>query len=187
MNTPLELSPLAKLICAGFLGFAAGFILMKSDLIWRRTVYGIFLLKDGRLIKTILLYLMLGCIGFFLLRRMNLAEVHVVEGFFWSSLIGGMLAGVGMVLSGFTPTGAICAFGCGRLYALWTLAGMLIAIPFVKYANSFLSATIYSWGDAKLSVIEPRSFLAPANPALYIVLISAFLIFLVHFTVGEND
>ncbi len=187
MNTPLNLSPLAKLIAAGFLGFAVGFVLMESDLIWRRTVFGIFLLKDGRLIKTILLYLIFGCIGFFLLRRMNLVEVHTVDGYFWSALIGGLTAGTGMVLCGFTPTNAIASLSCGRLYVLWTLLGMIISIPFVKYANSFLSKTIYSWSDRLLGTAQPMQFLNPANPALYIVVISAFLIFLVHFTIGDRE
>lgn len=187
MNTPIHLSYTAKLIAAGFLGFLTGFVLLKSDLIWRRAVSGIFLLKNGRLIKTILLYLMLGTIGFFLLRRMNLVEVHVVKGFFWSSIIGGLLAGIGMTLCGFTPTTAIAALSCGRLYVLWTLLGMLMSIPAVRYAGDFLSRTIYSWGDRMLDVSSPRSFLNTANPGLYIVLASAFLIFLVHFTIGDNE
>ena len=187
MNSPLYLGPVAKMIAAGFLGFAAGFIMMKSDLIWRRSVFGIFLLKDGRLIKTFLLYLILGCIGFFLLRRMNLVEVHTVGGYFWSAVVGGILSGIGMVFCGFTPATALASFGCGRLYVLWTLIGMLLAVPFVKYANSFLSATVYSWSDRILTVSEPHSFLNPANPGLYIVIFSAFLIFLVHFTIGDKE
>ena len=187
MNSPLELGMTAKLIAAGFLGFMTGFVLMKSDLIWRRTIFGIFLLKNSRLIKTILLYFILGCLGFFILRRMHLVAIHVNEGYFWSSIIGGLLAGIGMVLCGFTPTTAIASLGCGRLYTFWTLAGMLISIPFVKYANSFLNRTIYSWDDKALSVSQMQNFLNPANPGLYVVLISAFLIFLVHFTVGDNE
>lgn len=187
MNAPLELSATAKLFAAGFLGFLVGFVLLKSELIWRRSVSGIFLLKNGKLIKTVLLYLMLGTIGFFLLRRMNLVEVHVVKGYFWSSVIGGLLAGIGMTLCGFTPTTAIAALSCGRLYVLWTLLGMLMSIPFVRYANSFLSRSVYSWGDRILSYEQPSNFLNASNPAVYILLAGAFLIFLVHFTVGDKE
>lgn len=187
MNTPLYLSPALKLAAAGFLGFAVGFVLLKSELIWRRAVFGIFLLKDGKLLKTILLYLIFGCIGFFMLRRMNLVQVHVVEGYFWSAVIGGLTAGVGMVFCGFTPATAIAALSCGRLYVFWTLLGMAIAMPFVKYANSFLSSTIYSWSDRMLGTAQPMRFLSATNPALYIVVLAAFLIFLVHFTVGEKE
>ena len=187
MNSPMHLSSTAKFIAAGFLGFLVGFAMLKSDLIWRRTVSGIFLLKNGRLIKTILLYLLLGTVGFFILRNMNLVEVNVVKGYFWSSIIGGLLAGIGMTLCGFTPTSAIASLSCGRLYTLWTLLGMLISIPFVRYANDFLSRSIYSWGDRILSVYQPSNFFTASNPGFYIVLISLFLIFLVHFTVGDGE
>ena len=79
MNTPMHLSAAAKLIAAGFLGFLVGFVMLKSDLIWRRAVSGIFLL-----------YLLLGTVGFFILRSMDLVEVHVVKGYFWASIIGGL-------------------------------------------------------------------------------------------------
>ena len=185
--TPLHLDSGAKLIAAALLGFITGFVMLKSDLIWRRSVFGIFLLKDGRLIKTFLLYLLLGTLGFFMLRRMGIVEVHTVHGYFWSSIMGGMLGGVGMVLCGFTPATSISALSCGRLYAIWTIIGMVLAVPCVKYANSFLSRTVYSWSDRMLNDAQPMRFLSLSNPAFYIVTISAFLIFLIHFTIGDKE
>lgn len=185
--TPLHLDGNAKMIAAALLGFITGFALLKCDLIWRRSVFGVFLLKDGRLIKTILLYLLLGTMGFFMLRRMGIVEVHVVEGYFWSSVMGGLLGGVGMVFCGFTPATSLAALSCGRLYVIWTIIGMILAVPCVKYANSFLSRTIYSWGDRMLMTEQPMRFLVLNNPAFYIVAISAFLIFLVHFTIGDKE
>lgn len=185
--TPLNLDSTAKIAAAAILGFVTGFVMLKSDLIWRRSVFGVFLLKDGRLIKTFLLYIMLGTFGFFILRRMGIVEVHAVQGYLWSSLMGGMLGGVGMVLCGFTPATSLAALSCGRLYVIWTIIGMIIAVPCVKYANSFLSRTIYSWGDRMLITEQPMRFLTLNNPAFYIVIISAFLIFLVHFTIGDKE
>lgn len=185
--TALNLDPNIKLIAAALLGFLTGFIMLKSDLIWRRSVFGVFLLKDGRLIKTFLLYLLLGTLGFFLLRRMGAVEVHAVRGYLWSSLMGGMLGGVGMVLCGFTPATSLAALSCGRVYVIWTIIGMILAVPCVKYANSFLSKTVYSWGDRMLITEQPMRFLSLHNPAFYIVAISAFLIFLVHFTIGDKE
>lgn len=185
--TALNLDPNIKLIAAALLGFLTGFVMLKSDLIWRRSVFGVFLLKDGRLIKTFLLYLLLGTLGFFLLRRMGAVEVHAVRGYLWSSLMGGMLGGVGMVLCGFTPATSLAALSCGRVYVIWTIIGMILAVPCVKYANSFLSRTVYSWGDRMLITEQPMRFLSLHNPAFYIVAISAFLIFLVHFTIGDKE
>ncbi len=185
--TALNLDPNIKLIAAAVLGFLTGFVMLKSDLIWRRSVFGVFLLKDGRMIKTFLLYLLLGTLGFFMLRRMGIVEVHAVRGYLWSSLLGGMLGGVGMVLCGFTPATSLAALSCGRVYVIWTIAGMIIAVPCVKYTNSFLSGTIYSWGDRMLATEQPLRFLSLHNPAFYIVAISAFLIFLVHFTIGDKE
>lgn len=185
--TALNLDPNIKLIAAAVLGFLTGFVMLKSDLIWRRSVFGVFLLKDGRLIKTFLLYLLLGTLGFFLLRRMGAVEVHAVRGYLWSSLMGGMLGGVGMVLCGFTPATSLAALSCGRVYVIWTIIGMILAVPCVKYANSFLSRTVYSWGDRMLITEQPMRFLSLHNPAFYIVAISAFLIFLVHFTIGDKE
>jgi hypothetical protein len=185
--TALYLHSSAKLLAAALLGFITGFVMLKSDLIWRRSVFGIFLLKDGRLIKTFLLYILLGTLGFFLLRRMGVVEIHSVQGYFWSSIMGGMLGGIGMVLCGFAPATSITAFSCGRLYAIWTIIGMILAVPCVKHANSFLSKTVYSWGDRMLNDAQPMRFLSLNNPAFYIVVISAFLIFLIHFTIGDKE
>lgn len=186
-NAPLELSHTAKLIAAGALGFVIGFILLKSDLIWRRAVSGILGLKDGRLIKTVLLFLMIGTVGFFLLRRIGLVKMHIIEGYFWSSIMGGLFAGIGMVLCKFTPVTAAASLGCGRLYTIWTLAGMALAMPLVKYAESFLGKTVYSWDNRILTAAQPRSFLDPANPGLYIAAAAGFMIFIVHFTLGEEN
>jgi len=184
---PLELSDNAKVAAAVALGIACGFLLLKSDLIWRKSILDMLTLKDGRLIKTFLLILTAGTFLFFEARVCGVVQVSVRSGYFWASLCGGIISGIGLVLCAFTPLHAISALGAGRIYAVWALLGMFLSLPAVYAVNNTLSQAIGSWGDEHYSPPMPEHFFMLENPALFIVGIGIFLILLVHFTVGDSQ
>ena len=63
---PIELSGNWKLAAAVLVGLALGFTLVKSDLIWQKTVRSALQFRNGRIIKSVLLALALGVVFVFL-------------------------------------------------------------------------------------------------------------------------
>ena len=184
---PLNLPGNYKLAAAIIVGMVAGFLLVKSDLIWRKSILDFLTLKNGRIIKTVFLILFAGTLLFFWARRSGMVTVHTAPAYFWASLVGGVISGVGLVCCCSTPVTAIPLLGTGRLYALWTLLGMLLALPAVQLVAGFLRKSIYSWGEEMSSPSEPPVFWAVNNPALFIAAGTLLMIILVHFTVGDKE
>ncbi len=185
---PLNLTGNYRLAVAVVMGIALGFALIKADLCWRKPVREALQLRNGRVIKSVFTMFALGVILFFWGSKLGAMVLHVRPIYLWSSLIGGMLAGAGLVMTSLTPTTAIASLASGRLHALWVLIGMALAIPAVKYISATLSLTLYSWD---LSLSGPGAgggaFFDRTNPALYIVTIMIFLVLLVHFTIGDSE
>ncbi len=184
---PLDLSDNYKLAAAIIVGMAFGFAFIKSDLTWTNSLLDAMRLRNGRIIKTMLLTLAAGTVLFFCARRIGLAEVRVRPSYFWGSLLGGVFTGVGMVLCAMTPMTALSNVAAGRFHAVWPLAGMLLAMSAVRLVSDQLSRSIYRWSEPMSAPPEPWSFWAVDNPALYAAGILTALLLLVHFTVGDPE
>ena len=185
---PIELSGNWKLAAAVLVGLALGFTLVKSDLIWQKTVRSALQLRNGRIIKSVLLALALGVVFVFLASRAGLLPKALVHpAFLWSALLGGALTGAGLVMSSLTPTTAVASLAAGRLRAVWVLLGMALAIPAVKSVSGFLSDTLYRWDMALDRPALPDAFFSAANPGLYLTVVLLALLLLVHLTIGDPE
>lgn len=177
-----------RLAAAIFIGIFCGFLLVKSDLAWRKTCLNMFLLKDGRLLKTLLFSLGSGVVMIYFMRDYELITLHIRPGYFWASLVGGVICGIGLALCCRVPITAIAALGAGRLYVLWCLAGMVLAVSFVDLVSGFLSSSIYSWSKPLPEPQQADRFLDAGNPALWVLLLSAAALIFVHFVFsGESE
>jgi len=177
-----------RLAAAIFIGIFCGFLLVKSDLSWRKTCLNMFLLKDGRLLKTLLFSLGFGVALVYFMQHFEVITVHVRPGYFWASLIGGVVSGVGLAFCFRVPITAIAALGAGRLYALWSIIGMILAISFVDIISGRLSSSIYSWSKSLDGPQQADKFLDVSNPALWIVVLTLIsLVFLQFAFRGEAE
>ncbi|MBQ9788900.1 MAG: YeeE/YedE family protein [Lentisphaeria bacterium] len=196
---PLDLSSTAEVGVAIAIGFVIGFALLKSDLIWRKSVHDILTLKDGRLVKTVLFILGFGALLFYFCERNNLVNIHVSISYLWASIIGGIISGIGLVICGFTPISAVANFFTGRVYTIWTILGMILALPIVKiFDDKFLSNFYVSEGQMNLPVtnsnqggflaegLSDNRFLSFSNGALIAFIVCFLLIVVVQFTIGDS-
>ena len=183
---PLHLPETYKLACAVAMGVLYGVVLYRSGLADAGKVRAALALRNGRLVMTVLLALGLGALLFYGARRLGLAEVHVRTGYLWGSLFGGVFCGVGIALCGLAPTSAVAAVGSLRFSALWAVAGMILAIPFVNVITDVLSKTVYSWHRLSCPP-EPTEFFSLSDPALYVALGMCGLLALVRFTIGDKE
>lgn len=170
-----------RLAAAILVGIFFGFLLIKSDLAWRKTCLNMFLLKDGRLLKTLLFSLAAGVAMVYFLQKAEVITVHVRPGYFWASLVGGAISGIGLALCCRVPVTAIAALGAGRLYAVWSIVGMLLAVPFVDIISGGLSSSIYSWSKPLEEPQQADSFLDLGNPVLWIMVICLLSLFFIQF------
>jgi len=90
-------------------------------------ILGQLLLRDFTVVKIMLTAIVVGKIGVHLLKGAGVAQLHPKPGSFGSSLVGGLIFGVGFAILGYCPGTMIGAVGQGSLDALFGgLPGMLL-------------------------------------------------------------
>lgn len=183
---PLDLPETYKLAFAVAMGILYGAVLYKSGFADAGKVRAALGLRNGRLVMTVLLALGLGTLIFYGTRRLGLTPVHVRAGYLWGALFGGVFFGAGLTLCGLAPTTAVAALGSMRLSALWTIAGMILAIPFVNVITDVLSKTVYSWHRLG-NPPEPTEFFSMSDPVLYVACGMCILLALVQFSIGGRE
>ncbi len=98
------------------IGFAFGWLLQKAGLSRYERVVNIFRFRDFTVLKFLLSALLTAAIGIRLLQGLGLAtDVPVPSTYFAGNLLGGLVFGVGMALSGFCPGTVAAGAGEGRL------------------------------------------------------------------------
>lgn len=196
--SPLDLGATAKAVVAVVIGFITGFALLKSDLIWRKSIMDILTLKDGRLLKCLLFFIAIGTLGFYLLERAGVVNVHILPSYLWASIVGGIIAGIGLVICGFTPLTAITNLCTGRLYTVWTIIGMLVALPVVKFLNDEFASKLYGWSEKFATpasnsegtfyfIDRSQKMFSFSNGALVVFCLCCILIVIVQFTLGDSS
>ncbi len=124
-------------LCLGLLtGIIFGFLLQKGGATRYDVIIGQLLLTDFTVVKIMLSAVVTGMIGVHILKRAGLARLHVKPGSFGSSVIGGLIFGVGFGILGYCPGTVAGAAGQGSLDAL---CGGVVGI----LAGAWLFASAY--------------------------------------------
>jgi hypothetical protein len=138
MTAPFEMSDAASLGLALLFGIFFGLSLERSGLGDPHKLTGVFYLRDFTVPKVMFTAIVVASTGIYLLsdlRLMDLGRVYIIPTFFWPQLVGGLIFGVGFVVSGYCPGTAVTGLASGRLDALVTMAGVS--------AGSLLFAALY--------------------------------------------
>ena len=140
LSSTLPLTGAGQYAAAAAAGLLLGMVLSRSGLASQKAVVNALMLKDSRILKTLLTALITAIIALPFLAKISripvpeeLDLIHIakslkllpppVPGDFWQSLIAGMLTGIGLFLSGRTLLSSLSAVGRGELHALTFLAG----------------------------------------------------------------
>ena len=110
-NRSLQLL-IGLLIGAGF-----GFLLQKGGLTSYNVIVGQLLFTDFTVLKTMLTAMITGMIGVHLLKSRGIINFHPKPGSFGSTVIGGLIFGVGFALLGYCPGTVVGAAAQGSLDA----------------------------------------------------------------------
>lgn len=98
------------------IGFAFGWTLQRTELSKYERIVGVFRFRDLTVLRFLLTALVTASIGIGLLRAFGLAvAVPIPATYVAGNLVGGLVFGVGMALSGFCPGTIAAGAGEGRL------------------------------------------------------------------------
>ena len=135
-ETKKETGKKKQLIAGLFFGIIFGFLLQKGGATSYDVILGQLLLEDFTVVKIMLSAVVTGMLGVYILKGLGMVSLEPKPGSFGTSVIGGLLFGVGFALLGYCPGTISGAVGDGHLdAAIGGVAGILI--------GSGLFATLY--------------------------------------------
>ena len=117
---------MAQLILGLVMGICFGFLLQRGGVTQHEVIMGQLLLRDWTVLKVMLSAVVTGMVGIYALRIPGLVRLHKKSGSVGSTVIGGLIFGVGFALLGYCPGTLAGAVGQGSMDALFGGAfGML--------------------------------------------------------------
>jgi hypothetical protein len=148
MLTTLHAKKTSQLTIGFCLGILFGFLLEKGGVTRYDVILGQLLLTDFTVVKVMLTAVVVGKIGVHFLKRLGVAQLHPKPGSVGSSVVGGLIFGVGFALLGYCPGTMVGAIGQGSLDALFGgLLGMLIGAGLFAEFYPVLEKGILRRGD----------------------------------------
>jgi len=161
-------------------GFIFGFLLHKGGVTRYDVIVGQLLLRDFTVLKIMLAAAATGMLGVHALRALGWARLHPKPGSLGSSVVGGLIFGLGFAVLGYCPGTIAGAVGSGWMDALaGGVVGILIGAGLFAALYPRLMKGILAWGDFG-DMTLPRAL--GLNPLLVAVpaaaLIALFLIWI---------
>ncbi|TWT98772.1 YeeE/YedE thiosulfate transporter family protein [Neorhodopirellula pilleata] len=140
-------SPLAW-FAALLIGVGFGFALERAGFGSSRRLAGVFYFRDMAVIKVMFTAMLTTMIGIGMLVGvgwLNLSQLHLMETVYGAHAIGGLLFGIGFVMSGWCPgTGAV-GLASGKLDALVFLGGIMLGAFAFNETFAWIKP-LYNWG-----------------------------------------
>jgi len=162
----------AQLVLGLLFGICFGFLLQKGGVTDFNIIEGQLLLTNFTVLKLMLSAVMVGMIGFHILKQRGYVQSHAAEGTIGSNVIGGLIFGVGFALLGYCPGTVAGAAGTGALDALFGgIVGLLIGAGFFADLYPLLKPVLMKWPFPAVTIPE---FLK-LNTGVTIVLLEAVM------------
>ncbi len=143
---PLQLTGIWKIAFALVLGGLFGFILVHSEFFLRASIIKAIKLTDKSFFTTFLFSIAVGMVIFYFIYPRIINE-HCMPANFWGVIIGGIFAGIGLAICGHFPFNTLLSLATGKIYSIWVLLGMFLAIPLNKYISNWLYDTVYKFKE----------------------------------------
>ncbi|MFC1780836.1 DUF6691 family protein [Planctomycetota bacterium] len=127
------------------IGIVFGFLLQKGGVTQYDVIIGQLLLKDFTVLKIMLSAVLVGMIGVHILSSIGLAKLHPKPGSIGTSVLGGLIFGIGFGVLGYCPGTVAAAVGAGALDALLggvvgiLLGAWLFALAYPKLQGTILN------------------------------------------------
>lgn len=130
----------AGLVAGTLIGFAFGFVLERSGFGRAPVLAAQFYFVDTRVLKVMFTSIVTALLGTTILAGagvLDVALLTVPETFLWAQIAGGLLLGVGFIVSGYCPGTAVVSAGSGNVDGWMTILGVM--------AGSLLYGAFHPW------------------------------------------
>jgi hypothetical protein len=136
-----------QLLFGFFAGTVFGFLLHKGGVTQFNTIIGQLKLQDWTVVKIMLTAIVVGSIGIHLMALFGIVHLHPKPGSVGTTIIGGLIFGIGFAIFGYCPGTVAGAIGQGSLDALIAgIPGILIGSGLFIYLYPILEKRILSKG-----------------------------------------
>jgi len=137
------------------IGFLFGFFLQKGDLCGSSAFSEVIMMKDRRKVFGLWILIIVAMLGFALLDLLGLVKLNPKPFFYWNYIIGGILFGVGIVLSGGCISGCLYKGATGNLNSISALLTIPVGVMLVEFGplhgfNIFLKQYILKTNDGSV-------------------------------------
>ena len=164
----------AQIVLGLLFGIMFGFLLQKGGATDYNVITGQLLLTDFTVLKLMLSAVIVGMIGFHVLKHFNYVQSHAAGGSIGANVIGGLIFGVGFALLGYCPGTVAGAVGAGALDALLGgMVGLLIGAGIFAEMYPRIRTRVLVWG--KFPAVTVPDFLH-LNLWIVIGLMEVFMI-----------
>ena len=163
------------------LGVFFGFALNKAGLTKYHKIVNVFRLTDLAVLKFMMTALVVSMSGLYLLRGLGLVTFpNVPATYVAGNLIGGLIFGVGMALSGFCPGTCAAGAGEGKLdYLVPGLLGFLVGAALYGLTYQQVFPAISAIANVGNVVIPDLWNLSPFLSVVFFALMSLLLFYLI--------
>lgn len=129
------------LVLGVVIGFLFGFVLERAGFGRAPVLAAQFYGGDNRVLKVMFSGIVTAGLGVGLLSGLGVLDVSqmlVPETFLWPQLVGGLLIGVGFIVSGYCPGTSVVATASGHIDGLVTFGGVMLGALVFGYAYPWL-------------------------------------------------
>ena len=168
-------------VIALVLGVFFGFSLNKAGLTKYHKIVNVFRLTDLAVLKFMMTALIVSMSGLYLLRGLGLLIFpNVPATYLVGNIVGGLIFGAGMALSGFCPGTCAAGAGEGKLdYLIPGLLGFLVGAVIYGLTYQSVFPAISSIANGGNIVIPDVWNLSPFLMVLFFALAAVFLFYLI--------
>ncbi|MCJ7685839.1 MAG: YeeE/YedE family protein [Desulfobacteraceae bacterium] len=154
-------------------GIAFGIIIQRTRFCFVRCFRDPFMTGEGDMVRAVTYSIIISILGFAALKWTGLRgeEVYVTQTFWFGSLVGGIIFGFGMLLSGGCGSGSVWRAGEGHIK-------LMVVVAFFALSNSLFKALIKSSEGLK-ALIGNRVFIPDTIGYKWtvIILIAIFVVY----------
>ncbi|MBR7144431.1 MAG: YeeE/YedE family protein [Lentisphaeria bacterium] len=184
---PLALTGNIRMAVAIIYGIFLGILIIKCGFSDRVEVKENLTFKSMKMVRILLFSAGLGMIVFVLLKNFHIVQSHYPQPGFWSVLAGGIIMGIGLGWNGLVPLTAVSALASGRLYAVWSIVGMALAVPAAALIRNNCGNVLAKFNAPLNDVLNREgSFWSWENPALWVAG-TALLLFAITACFGTKE
>ncbi len=172
---------MSTFVIALFLGVFFGFSLNKAGLTKYHKIVNVFRLTDMAVLKFMMTALIVSMSGLYLLRGLGLVTFpNVPATYVVGNIVGGLIFGVGMALSGYCPGTCAAGSGEGKLdYLIPGLLGFLVGATIYGLTYQYVFPAISKIANIGNVVIPDVWNISPFLTVVFFALISMFLFYLI--------